>query len=58
MTDAAALAITAKVAALTIQHMAEQSGATVDQVLVAISQPGAARDRFIAYMDVAKKELT
>lgn len=57
MSHEAAAALTAKVTALTIQHMADEAGISADAVLMAIIEGGAARKRFNDLMAVAAKEL-
>lgn len=47
----------AKTAVLTMEHMAEAAGITMDEVLKMILEGGAARARFDAYMEIAVREL-
>lgn len=57
MNHAQASALTAKITALTVQHMADEAGITADAALAAIIEGGAARARFNAFLAVAAKEL-
>jgi len=52
-----AVRITVKVTCLTVKHMCEVSGKSIDEVVSAILAGGAARKRFDEYMKLAAKEL-
>lgn len=52
-----ALKMTGEIMAATIVHMAKEAKCSVDAVIAAIAQGGAARDRFNSYMDLAEKEV-
>ncbi|HYD30170.1 MAG TPA: hypothetical protein VEB64_04855 [Azospirillaceae bacterium] len=52
-----ALALTADIAVSTMQHMAEEAGVPVEDVLEAILEGGPAKARFDAFMAVAVGEL-
>lgn len=54
MTKTEALAkLTAEIAVLTIQHMADKVGASFDAVALAIIEGGSARKEFDAYCKIA-----
>ncbi len=47
----------ANLAALTMQHMADQAGISVEAVMAAILEGGAARRRFDALMEIGVRTL-
>lgn len=53
MTHEQAARITGKIFALTVQHMADEAGIATDDMLKAITEGGAARKRFDAFIQVA-----